>query len=98
MRDSDLAEYLDSNLFLEDAAPQLRVPAKSGVSSEPEPLTPVTPEKPQRSAQTERDKFKSDILRMVMEVFPGARWTTREEYKRAAAMRDRKGKKRYGRN
>jgi hypothetical protein len=35
------------------------------------------PAKPKRSAQTERDQFISDILQMVMEVFPGARWTTR---------------------
>jgi hypothetical protein len=34
---------------------------------------------------------------MVMDIFPGARWTTREEYKRAAALRDRKGRKIRGR-
>jgi hypothetical protein len=54
------------------------------------------PAKPKRSAQTERDQFISDILKMVMEIFPGARWTTREEYMRAAAQRDRKWRKKRG--
>jgi hypothetical protein len=52
--------------------------------------------KPQRAAETERAKFASDILHMVMSVFTGACWTTREEYKRASALRDRKGRKKRG--
>jgi hypothetical protein len=51
---------------------------------------------PQRSTATERDQFVSDVVRMVMEMFPGARWTTREEYTRAAALRDRQGRRRRG--
>jgi hypothetical protein len=54
------------------------------------------PAKPKRSAQTERDQCISDILQMVMEVFPGARWTTRDEYTRAAAQRDRQWRKTRG--
>jgi hypothetical protein len=51
---------------------------------------------PTRAAETARAKFKSDILRMVMEIFPGARWTTRDEYRRAAATRDRKWRRKRG--
>jgi hypothetical protein len=72
MRDSDLADYLEHDPFMDEPAP------------------------PSRSAATARDKFESDILRMVMEVFPGARWTTRDEYKRASANRDRKERRRRG--
>jgi hypothetical protein len=72
MRDSDLADYFDHDLFMDEPAP------------------------PKRSAATERDKHKSDILRLVMEVFPGARWTTRDEYQRASAQRDRKERRRRG--
>jgi hypothetical protein len=58
---------------------------------------PEHPEpQPTRSAETERAKFKSDILHMVMEIFPGARWTTRDAYRRAAAYRDRKWRRRRG--
>jgi hypothetical protein len=59
---------------------------------------PVPEEAPQpkRSTETERDQFVSDVVRMVMEIFPGARWTTREEYTRASATRDRKGRRRRG--
>jgi hypothetical protein len=59
-------------------------------------LVPTTLEKPQRAPETERAKFASDMLHMVMSVFTGARWTTREEYKRASAIRDRKGRKKRG--
>jgi hypothetical protein len=93
MRDSDLAEYLDHDLFLERLEPPPRVPRKSDVTSAPQPLVPASPEPPTRSAETEREKFKSDILHMVMSVFTGARWTTRDAYKRASAQRDRKGRK-----
>jgi hypothetical protein len=93
IRDSDLAEYLDNDPFLEHSEPQSVVPNKSDISSVPQLLTPVTPEKPRRSAETEQTKHKSDLLKMVMEVFPGARWTTKEEYRRLAENRDRKGRK-----
>jgi hypothetical protein len=63
---------------------------------EHDPFLDEPPSKPKRSAQTERDKFKSDMLHMVMEIFPGARWTTRDEYKRASAQRDRKWRKKRG--
>ena len=53
--------------------------------------------KPTRSAETERDKHRSDVLQMVMEIFPGARWTTREAYRRAAATRDGKWRRTRGR-
>jgi hypothetical protein len=96
MRASDLADYLEHDPFLERLEPQPGVPAKSDVTSETQLLVPATPEKPQRAAETERAKFASDILHMVMSVFTGARWTTREEYKRASALRDRKGRKRRG--
>jgi hypothetical protein len=98
VRHSDLAEYLESRLFLEDPAPQLGLAAKSEVSSEAQLLTPGAPDQPPRSAQTERDQLNSAIVQMVMDVFPGARWTTREAYKRAAALRDRKGRKTRGRS
>jgi hypothetical protein len=45
---------------------------------------------PTRAAETERDRHHSEVLRLVMEIFPGARWTTRDEYRRAVARRDRK--------
>jgi hypothetical protein len=51
---------------------------------------------PTRAAETERDQHTSDVLRLVMEIFPGARWTTREAYRRAAATRDRKWRRRRG--
>jgi hypothetical protein len=59
-------------------------------------LDDVPKPQPTRSAETERDTHASDVLRMVMEIFPGARWTTRDEYRRAAATRDRKGRRRRG--
>jgi hypothetical protein len=96
MRDSDLAEYLDYDPFLGHSEPQLGVPAKSDVKSEPELLAPVTPEQPRRSAVFEPDKHESDMVRMVMDVFPGASWTTREEYKRASEVRDRQWRKTRG--
>ena len=51
---------------------------------------------PTRSAETERDRHVREVLQMVMDIFPGARWTTRAEYQRAATHRDRKGRKRRG--
>jgi hypothetical protein len=100
MRASDLAEYLNSELFLERPEPRQKDPAKADVTSDLMPATPAPPEPPQRAAETERAKFASDILHLVMSVFTGARWTTREEYKRASALRDRrdryKGRKTRG--
>jgi hypothetical protein len=100
VRDRDLAEYLESTLFLERSEPQPAVLAKSDVKSETQLLTPAPPAPPRRSAETERAKFASDMLHMVMSVFTGARWTTREAYKRASAQRDRrdrhKGRKTRG--
>jgi hypothetical protein len=93
MKSSDLAEYLDHDPFLEHSEPRQKVPAKSDLTSEPKLSTPVTPEPPKRSAAFERHKHESDVLHMVIEIFPGARWTTREEYKRAIANRDRKGRR-----
>jgi hypothetical protein len=93
MKSSDLAEYLDHDPFLEHSEPRQKDPRKADVKSDLMPATPVTPEKPKRSAAFERDKHESDVLHMVMEIFPGARWTTREEYKRAIAYRDRKGRR-----
>jgi hypothetical protein len=93
IRDSDLAEYLDSNPFLEHSEPQSMIPTKPDISSVSRLLTPATPEKPKRSAETEQAKHKSDVLKMVMDVFPGAKWTTKEEYRRLAQNRDRRGRK-----
>jgi hypothetical protein len=59
-------------------------------------LCPEPSEPRQRSAIFERDQFVSDVVRMVMEIFPGARWTTRAEYTRAIAQRDRQGRRRRG--
>jgi hypothetical protein len=93
IRHSDLAEYLDNDPFREHPEPQFVVPKKSDILSVPQLLTPVTLEKPRRSSETEQEKYKSDVLHMVMEVFPGARWTTKEEYRRLAENRDRRGRK-----
>jgi hypothetical protein len=97
MHANDLADYLEHDPFLEHSEPQEKVLAQSDEMSEPNLSTPGAPEPPTRSAQTERDKHKSDVLRLVMEIFPGARWTTREAYRRAAATRDRQGRRRRGR-
>jgi hypothetical protein len=59
-------------------------------------LDDVQKPQPTRATETERDKHRSDVLRLVMEIFPGARWTTREAYRRAAATRDRQGRRRRG--
>jgi hypothetical protein len=58
-------------------------------AQDPDPWTEDAPE-------TERDQFISDMLRLVMEIFPGARRTTRDAYTRAAACRDQKGRKTRG--
>jgi hypothetical protein len=50
----------------------------------------------EEAPETEGEPSKRAILRLVMEIFPGARWTTREEYRRAAAQRDRQGRSRRG--
>jgi hypothetical protein len=61
-------------------------------------LDQAPPSKPTRAAETMRDQHASDVLRLVLEVFPGARWTTREEYRRRADQRDRQGRRnRHGR-
>ena len=57
--------------------------------SEPEP--PPVP-----STTPARWTFQDTILRMVMDIFTGARWTTREEYRKAAARRDLKWRKTRG--
>ena len=85
MHANDLAEYLDHDPFLEHTEPQPKDPGKADITSDPKPATPVTPEPPTHSATFERDKHRSDVLRMVMEIFPGARWTSRDEYRRAVA-------------
>ena len=94
MNSGDLAEYLEHDPFLEPSEPRQKDPRKADVTSDLMPATPAPPEPPQRSAETERAKFASDILHLVMSVFTGARWTTREEYKRSSALRDRRSKQR----
>jgi len=94
MRHNDLAEYLDHDPFLEQPAPRQKAASEAEMQiSQPKP-GPVPPEKPARSAETERQKHESDVLRMVMEVFEGAIWTTREAYRRLASNRDKKGRRR----
>jgi hypothetical protein len=44
--------------------------------------------------KAERDAHVREVMQMVMDIFPGARWTTRAEYQEAAARRDRKGRRR----
>jgi hypothetical protein len=84
MHDSDLAEYLAHDPVPEEAP---KLPSSVELDRAPQP---------KRSAETERDQFVSDVVRMVMEMFPGARWTTREAYTRASAQRDRQGRRRRG--
>jgi hypothetical protein len=48
---------------------------------------------PTRLTEIERDRHAREVLQMVMDIFPGARWTTRAEYQRAATRRDRKGRR-----
>jgi hypothetical protein len=88
---------MHANDFLEHLEPQPKVLAQSDHRSEPQLLTPVPPEPPTRSAATERDTHRREVLRLVLEIFPGARWTTRDAYRRAAVTRDRKGRSRRGR-
>jgi hypothetical protein len=76
--------------------PQPKVLAQSDDMSEPQLLTPGTPEPPTRSVIFARDTHAREVLQMVMSIFTGARWTTREAYTRAAAQRDRKGRKTRG--
>jgi hypothetical protein len=92
MHANDLAD----DPFLEHLEPPPKVLAQSDEMSEPQLLTPGTPETPTRSAATERDRQRRDVLRLVMEIFPGARWTTKDQYRRAAATQDRKGRRRRG--
>ena len=96
MKPSDLAEYLDQDPFLEDPEPQPEVPATSDPTSEPTRSTPVTPERSTPSTKAERDAHVREVMQMVMDIFPGARWTTRAEYQQAATRRDRQGRKRRG--
>jgi hypothetical protein len=93
MRDRDLAEYLEHDPFLEPSASQPK--ATPSIEARPKPDR-VAPEPPTRTAGTARAQFASDMLHLVLSVFTGARWTTRDEYTRAAAQRDRKGRKRRG--
>jgi hypothetical protein len=81
---------------LEDPEPQPKVPAKSDITSDLTLSTPVTPEPPTRSNEAERDAHVREVMQMVMDIFPGARWTTRAEYQQAAARRDRQGRRRRG--
>jgi len=96
MRHSDLAEYLANDPFLGQSGTRPKKLLQADEKSGPEPATPATSEKPGRSAETERAKHESDALKMVMEVFEGAKWTTKEEYKRQADNRDRKGRRKRG--
>jgi hypothetical protein len=96
MRDSDLAEYLDQDPCPEDPEPRPKVPATSDITSEPTLSTPVTPERSTRSTKAEQDTHVREVLQMVMDIFPGARWTTKAEYQQAATRRDRKGRRRRG--
>jgi hypothetical protein len=81
---------------LEDPEPQPEVPATSDPRSEPRLSTPVTPERSTRATEAERDTHIRDMMQMVMDIFPGARWTTRAEYQQAATRRDRQGRRRRG--
>jgi hypothetical protein len=38
-------------------------------------------------AEWDGEAPERDILRLVLEIFPEARWTTREEYRRLARLR-----------
>jgi hypothetical protein len=96
MRPSDLAEYLEHDPFLESPEP-------SGGQSPPVqhtapliPAAPETPTHPQRAEDIAREKHRSDILHMVIDVFPGARWVTKAEYQKRAEQRDRKARRRRG--
>jgi hypothetical protein len=89
MRDSDLAEYLAHDPVPEEV---LRTVLRTAIR--PPLAGDISPHAV--GAVSERDQFVSDVVRMVMEMFPGARWTTREAYKRAAALRDRQGRRRRG--
>jgi hypothetical protein len=83
MRDSDLADYLDHDPFLGEPV-QPKLPSSVELDRAPQL---------KRLAETERDQFVSDVLRIIMDIFPGARWTIRQEYTRASANRDRKGRR-----
>jgi hypothetical protein len=96
MKPSDLAEYLDQDPCLEDPEPRLKDPGNTDVTSDLKLSTPVTPEPPTRAAEAERDRHVCEVMQMVMDIFPGARWTTRAEYQQAATRRDRKGRRRRG--
>jgi hypothetical protein len=122
MRDSDLTEYLDNDLFPEYPLHGSGDPSSPAVPAQgcgdastaerctagrvPEPSEPRQRSYPpeagrappghrpgERSATCERDQFESDVVRLVMEIFPGARRTTKDEYRRRAQQRDRKVRK-----
>ena len=67
------------------------------LSSAPEDVGRRAP-MPEPAAEPRRQTFQSEILRMVMDIFTGARWTTREEYRKDAARRDLRWRKTRGRN
>jgi hypothetical protein len=94
MHDKDLAEYLAHDPLPEEVLRTVLrtaiAPANGGRVS----LGSSLRLDPAVAAVSERDQFVSDVLRMVLEIFPGARWTTRAEYTRASAQRDRQGRKR----
>jgi hypothetical protein len=91
------ANALDHDPCLEHLEPQPKATAKSGAMPEPTLSTRGAPEPLTRSAAYARDTHRREVLRLVLEIFPGARWTTRDAYRRAAAIRDRQGRRRRGR-
>ena len=96
MRHSDLAEYLDHDPFLESSEPRPKASPQIEPEARPKPPPPETPAHQQALEEIKREKHRSDMLRMVMDVFPGAKWVTKEEYRRRAAQRDRKARRRRG--
>jgi len=96
MHANDLAEYLDHDPCLEDPEPRPKDPGKADLTSDLKPATPVTPEGSTPAAETDLDTHIRDVMQMVMDIFPGARWTTKAEYQQAAARRDRQGRRRRG--
>jgi hypothetical protein len=112
MKPSDLAEDLDQDPVLEyplggsgdpsppavppaggrgDASPPSQAGTAGRVLEDPEPQP-----QPTRFTKAERDAHVREVLQMVMDIFPGARWTTKAEYQQAATRRDRQGRRRRG--
>jgi hypothetical protein len=96
MKSSDLADYLDHDPFPESSEPwtEHSPPVKSTASLTPPP--PETPAHPQALEDMQREQHRRETLRLVMDVFPGATWVTKDEYRRRAAQRDRKSRRRRG--